>query len=621
MAADPNSFEFPWRPNVEMSAALTWGAAAVASLGLSLLSPQPMIGIFSSAVCIGAGVARGVQAYKREVVMGRLNVDGVEFITPPELIAIARKASASESYWLGKGFPWTDIQATRLHHVLAEGPVKVLGNTAMKTGGAWWVQGLSKEEDLVSELANMVGHTVVSGTTRVGKTRYADLQIGQAIVRGETVVVFDPKNEGMHGLAGNMKKMCEELGCPERFVYFNFAFPETSVRIDPLRNYTSPTELASRIAPLVPSDTGNDPFTSFAWDVLNAQTLGMIFVGEKPTLKRYRVYTESGVANLLLRAVLKDLDDTLGADWDATVLMWAKNRGMLKGKQGDDGDILVRQSLNLLLAYYFEDMVPKGHSNEAIEALAVIHKHPAEHTAKMIANLRPILTKLTTGTLGDLLSPDPLDVSDPRGMTDMQSLINSKAVVYVGLNSLADSAIGSAIGSILLSDLAAVAGNRNNYNPHDKSPINVHLDEASEILNNPTIQLMNKGGGSGFRVTIYTQTFADFAARLGSEYKARQVLANANNRVSFRVLDAETQQYIVDGIPSFKLKTLSMRYGTNVTTRIHDEFTSSYQEAIVEEEADLFPSAMLGELPPLHFIARLSGGRMIKGRIPILKVA
>lgn len=30
------------------------------------------------------------------------------------------------------------------------------------------------------------------------------------------------------------------------------------------------------------------------------------------------------------------------------------------------------------------------------------------------------------------------------------------------------------------------------------------------------------------------------------------------------------------------------------------------------------PAAMLGELPPLHFIARLSGGRTLKGRIPIL---
>jgi len=33
----------------------------------------------------------------------------------------------------------------------------------------------------------------------------------------------------------------------------------------------------------------------------------------------------------------------------------------------------------------------------------------------------------------------------------------------------------------------------------------------------------------------------------------------------------------------------------------------------------MFPAAMLGNLPPLHFLARMSGGRIIKGRLPILK--
>ena len=202
----------------------------------------------------------------------------------------------------------------------------------------------------------------------------------------------------------------------------------------------------------------------------------------------------------------------------------------------------------------------------------------------------------------------------------MQSLIASKAVVYIGLNSLTDAAVGSAIGSMFLADLASVAGSRQNYQ-ESPDPINVHIDEASEVLNDPTVQLMNKGGGSGFQVTIYTQTFADFAARLGSEYKARQILGNANNRISFRVLDAETQQYIVDGIAPFKAKTMGARYGQNVDPRIHDEYSASYAESVTSEEADLFPAAMLGELPPLHYIARLSGGRMLKGRIPILRVS
>ncbi len=619
MAADPNFYEVPWRPNVEMTSAYSWGAASISSLALSLLSPQPSLGIGPAALCMLVGGYRTFQAIKRESDSDRLKIDGRLFITAKDLIEIAKVHAAKGQYWMGKGFEWTDIEATRLHHILDEGPKKVLGKLALHPEGAHWIQGLAAEMDLASELANKVGHTVVSGTTRVGKTRYLEIDAVGAVVRGEAVFVFDPKNEGMAGVAGNLKRVCELLGCPERFVYFNMAFPDESVRIDPLKNYSNPTELASRLAPLVPSEDGNDPFTSFAWEVLNGQTMGMLYINEKPSLKRYRFYTENGVSTLLLRVLLKFLDESAGDDWETEALLWAKSKGGVKGKQGDDGEILVRESLGLLLAFYFDVMVPRGLEEEAINALSVIYKHPAEHSAKMLANLRPVLTKLTTGALGGLLSPDPLDVSDKRVMTDIQSLVNSKAVVYIGLNSLADGAIGSAIGSIISAELAAVAGARNNYAPKDKSPINAHFDESVEVLNNSVIQLMNKGGGSGFQVTIYTQTFADFEARLGSAAKARQVLANANNRISFRVLDKETQEYIVDGTPQFKKRSIGVRYGHNVDTKIADEYTASYQEQIALEDADMFPAAMLGELAPLHFIARMSGGRMRKGRIPILQ--
>ncbi len=95
-------------------------------------------------------------------------------------------------------------------------------------------------------------------------------------------------------------------------------------------------------------------------------------------------------------------------------------------------------------------------------------------------------------------------------------------------------------------------------------------------------------------------------------------MANTNNKIALRVLDSETQKYIAEGMPPIKVRSMMLRYGHNVDTHIHDGYTASYQEQILEEEAELFPAAMLGELPPLHFIARLSGGRTLKGRVPIL---
>ena len=37
-----------------------------------------------------------------------------------------------------------------------------------------------------------------------------------------------------------------------------------------------------------------------------------------------------------------------------------------------------------------------------------------------------------------------------------------------------------------------------------------------------------------------------------------------------------------------------------------------------EEEADCFPAPLLGALPNLEFIAKISGGKIVKGRLPIL---
>ena len=41
-------------------------------------------------------------------------------------------------------------------------------------------------------------------------------------------------------------------------------------------------------------------------------------------------------------------------------------------------------------------------------------------------------------------------------------------------------------------------------------------------------------------------------------------------------------------------------------------------ERVVEEEVELFSPAWLGQLPSFEYIAKLSGGRIVKGRLPIL---
>jgi len=598
--SSPYDFEVPWRPNFEAKMAIIWATGSAIIILFSLA--VPMFSQFATLLAIGCALAaayRGYHAYKRLVDASRLKLFGKEFIDLAELDRKAGLSAKQKTFWLGKGFPWTDIEATKLHTLISLGVVRTIGKAAQHTDGAYWIHGLAPESDLYSELSHLVGHTLIVGTTRVGKTRLFDLLIAQAIFRGETVIIIDPK--GDHGLAKNARAACEASGAGDRFVYFHPAHPDRSACIDPLRNWNRKTELASRVAALIPSETGADPFTAFGWKVLNDITNGMIATGHRPNLVQLRRYVEGGPENLLQRA-LKVHFSAHVKDWESRASSYIK-----------------RYKDRLLEAYitFYQEIAIHEAQSVDLDGLISTYEHNRDHFQKMVASLIPILSMLTSDPLQELLSPD-FEPGHERLVTDMSKIIRGNKVVYIGLDSLADSTVGSAIGSIMLADLAAVAGDRYNYGIDSLTPVNLFIDEAAEVLNQPAIQLMNKGGGADFRVTIATQTFADFASRLGDENKARQVLANTNNKIALRVLDSETQKYIAEGMPEIKVRSMALRYGHNVDTHIHDEYTASYQEQILEEDAELFPAAMLGELPPLHFIARLSGGRTLKGRIPIL---
>ncbi len=598
-------WESPWRPNFEATMSASWAAAALFTLIAARYMPVPLPVKFSAiamTVCTGMALYRGIGAWRRYVNLTRLDNYGKEFISIPELINMTAVATRKSSVWLGKGFDWTDVESQKMHALIGQGVARTIGKITNEChlDGAYWIHGLDKETDRFMDIANLVGHTLLVGTTRVGKTRMMELLIGQAIIRNETVIIIDPK--GDHALAENARLICAAMGQPERFVYFHPAHPEKSTPIDPMRNWNRRTELASRVAALIPSETGADPFAAFGWKVLNDIVNGLVATGVSPNLVHMKRYIEGGADNLLLNTLRRHFIDTV-PEWEARSSSFVK-------KHRD-------RILEAYIDFYKQTAIHEAQSSD-LDGLISTFEHNRDHFQKMVASLIPILSMLTSEPLAELLSPE-FKTGDQKHATDMAKIINNNQVLYLGLDSLADGTVGSAIGSIMLADLTAVAGDRYNYGINSNKPVNLFIDEAAEVINQPTIQLMNKGGGALFRVTIAAQTFADFPARLGDENKARQVLANINNQIVLRVIDAETQQYIADSMPKIKAQSLSIRYGHGVDAKIQDEYQSSYQESMMAEEAELFPAAMLGNLPPLHFLARMSGGRVIKGRLPILK--
>jgi conjugal transfer pilus assembly protein TraD len=608
-------YEMPWRPSYEGYSSLTWGGSAVACSLIAYFGALPA-GPFYYVATFAVGMTgwQAVKAVSHRKIKNNLCGQELSFMDLGELKKKVDhpKKGYREQLWLGFGFEWGQTHAQRVYEInkrSMQGDIekqvqhKFGKEKAHKMMGKPWIHGVEPNEvEIGLPLEHLNGHTIVFGTTGSGKTRLFDLINAQAIMRGETVLIIDPK--GDKELMLNAFRACVIAGRPEAFMNFNPAYPSLSVRIDPLKNWNRSTELASRIKDLITSDADTDPFAQFSWMAINNIVQGLIDTGTRPNFKRLRRYIEGGPAKLLARALSNHFDDCV-TDWRAALAS--------KLQKAKDGEAETR-----ILVSFYKNNVQEHHPKQSLDGLSRMFEHDKAHFGKMVASLEPILNQLTSGELGDLLSPDEEDIHDLRPITDSARMINSGQVVYIALDSLSDSTVGSAIGSIMLADLTAVAGDRYNYGV-DNTPVNVLVDEAAEVINKPLISLMNKGRGAGFRVCIASQTFPDFTARLGDESKARQVIGNANNLIGLRTKDDLTQEFITTPMGDTIIRQIMH---TQNTTAIDDSnptsFSGGYGERLIEAEMPLFPGSMLGNLPNLEFIASISGGKVFKGRIPII---
>ncbi|WP_020562958.1 conjugative transfer system coupling protein TraD [Methylosarcina fibrata] len=518
-----------------------------------------------------------------------------------------------EKMWFGWGFDWMPIHTQRAVDYMLSG-AKI--NHDQESPGSPWIHGLNlgKEKDVLIPLKSLEGHTIMFGTTGAGKTRAYEVMVTQAIHRGDTVIMIDPK--GDKELRDRMELECSRAGRDDSFLFFHPAFPKSSVRLDPMRNFTRTTEIASRIAALLPSQTGgSDAFTAFAFRALNLVAQGLLETGKRPSIKQLRYYIEGGAESLLVHAIEAHAD-RVEPNWkegSAEPFFTKAKAGKAKKME-----TITNPDWLATIEWYRATMSngPKG--SEGIDGLLSLVEHNRLHFSKMIASLIPVLNMLTSGDLGELLSPNEDDTRDSRQIFDTSTIISGKHVLYVGLDSLSDSIVSSAIGSIVLADFASVAGMI--YNSGKKpGRISMFVDEAAEVVNLPFIQILNKGRGAGFQVVMATQTLPDIVARLGDEARARQVVGNCNNLITLRIKDGDTQQFVVETFGQTYIKTVQQNMSSAVNSSENIiNYSGNSGQSLSFGEHDLFPQHLLGHLPNFHYIASIAGGRVIKGRLPII---
>ncbi len=518
-------------------------------------------------------------------------------------LSLLKKRLQHGELFLGKGFIWQKQDLQCCIDIIEQYKFAEGVTVNPKTRGLRFMQALSPNQALYVPLKFLEGHTLITGTTGAGKTRLFDLLIGQAIMRGETVIIVDPK--GDRDLCEHAREVVNSMGDPHKFKYFHPGFPEKSIHINPLYSFNRTTELASRIATLIPTAKGvSDPFKNFAQYAINTIIGGLLLCHIRPSLQIIRYYVDGRTMELSFEAFKTYFNAHMPERYQEQWATLAQSRSAVPGR--------------LLESYnkFYQQTLQKTMPSAALEALFKLARHDPTHYSKMISSLISVLDSLTLGELGALLSPNKeMDLFTEEW--NFANLIERNTVTYLGLDSLTDNLVGGALGSLFLADLAAVAGARYNY--ADKiTPVNLFIDECAEVVSNELIQLLNKGRGAGFRIYIATQTVADFEARLGSSAKALQVLGNVNNVISLRVIDNNTKEYISDLFPKVRIATLAISSSQNQSSDSILKVSTAVSETHSEEEMSIFPPQLLNELPDLEFIAKIGGSTVYKGQLPFI---
>ncbi|HSW22060.1 MAG TPA: hypothetical protein VLJ62_04780, partial [Burkholderiaceae bacterium] len=227
--ASPHAVDTLLRPPVELwSAAVAAGAGTVAQFAPWALLMPPAMGTITAMALAGFALHRlrqGCRVVRYQRSMKRLPM----FVMKAGDVPVSHR-----KYYLGLGFRWSQVHTQRLRdtrrpevqHFIDPGysyravrrfenaveGKPLLAKVAAITGTrAWWnpvaplpavggdphIHAVSpNEEPVYTDLSERVGHMVVYGATRVGKTRLLEIGATQDIRRGDVVVVIDPKGDG-----------------------------------------------------------------------------------------------------------------------------------------------------------------------------------------------------------------------------------------------------------------------------------------------------------------------------------------------------------------------------------------------------------------------------------------
>jgi conjugal transfer pilus assembly protein TraD len=485
-----------------------------------------------------------------------------------------RQGHGHQGVLVGRAFRWQAGHTQVLETALATDGA--LPTAEDERGGhpALHAVGQETEQPLVVPWSELVGHVLVTGTTRSGKTRLLEVLASEAIRGPGAVVVLDPK--GDRALLARCAAEAQRQRRP--FALLTPAFPQQSARLNVLDTATTPAEVSARIRALMPSAgaRASDPFfEEYPLALVERLAAVQATLGQPWTLEG--LYTVS-----VLRVHLERLLEAYLAH-----LGYSGQRGL-------------PQRIQQYRATGTPDLVA--------DALIDDLEKPRDHFTKVTSNLIPAFRGVVGEPLGPLFSTIPADVTWAR-------IVEEGMVVYVALASMLLGDIANRIGRVILQDLVGYLGRRYAYDDVETAlPITVLIDEFGDVAYPLFTNALNKGGGANARFILAQQSLADAEAAMGPA-QARRVLDNLNTKIWCRLADDRTAAEATEGLGLCTVRLPDT--GVGLSYGGIGGLSGSAHRRLAAKDVPLIRPSWLTALPRGEAFVRMKG-EVWKLRVPLL---
>jgi len=338
--------------------------------------------------------------------------------------------------------------------------------------------------DIIQEQQNRKGHTLVFGTTRVGKTRLAENAIIQDIQAGRNLIIIDPKVDSE--LFSRVYKTALDCSRENDVMLISPLFPEHSARIGPLAHYAILEEPISHIMASVPVE--DEFFYNTANEVVTVIVRGLYII------KKFK-----------------------GQPVEFTFDEIALNVNF-------DNIQLIADELESL----------KGHDAIKIHSLAIgILSGEKEYYTKVSSTLRTALTQLTTGGISQVVGRE-------KENEFIKRIESGKSVIlYVQTGAMLQKHAAFTLGKVIISMTQALVGRYFASGLKFKIPLAIYIDEMSNCVYRGIEDMFNKAGGCDCYITALTQSPADVIAEIGPD-RARKLFDNTNTKIFMRINDVDS---------------------------------------------------------------------------------